>query len=76
MTKKYEDRMTSAVKHLESEYSSVRAGRANPGVLDKVTVDIDDFYYEIINEKTLVVNIDVLINNLEEKVIKEIEVET
>ena len=39
MTKKYEDRMTSAVKHLESEYSSVRAGRANPGVLDKVTVD-------------------------------------
>ena len=39
MTKKYEDRMTSAVKHLESEYASVRAGRANPGVLDKVTVD-------------------------------------
>lgn len=36
-------------------------------LLDKVTVDIDDFYYEIINEKTLVVNIDVLINNLEEK---------
>ncbi len=39
MTKKYEDRMSSAVKHLESEYSSIRAGRANPGVLDKVTVD-------------------------------------
>ncbi len=38
MTKAYEDRMTSAVKHLESEYSSIRAGRANPGVLDKVTV--------------------------------------
>lgn len=36
-------------------------------LLDKVTVDIDDFYYEIINDKTLVVNIDVLINNLEEK---------
>ena len=39
MTKKYEERMAGAVKHLESEYASVRAGRANPGVLDKVTVD-------------------------------------
>lgn len=39
MTKAYEDRMIQAVKHLESEYSSIRAGRANPGVLDKVTVD-------------------------------------
>ena len=39
MTKKFEDKMVSAVKHLESEYSSVRAGRANPGVLDKVIVD-------------------------------------
>ncbi len=39
MTKKFEDKMTSAVKHLETEYASVRAGRANPGVLDKVTVD-------------------------------------
>lgn len=36
-------------------------------LLDKVEVDIDDFYYEIINDKTLVVNIDVLIDNLEEK---------
>ena len=39
MTKAFEDRMVGAVKHLESEYSSVRAGRANPGVLDRVTVD-------------------------------------
>ena len=30
-------------------------------------VEIDDFYYEIINDKTLVVNIDVALNNLEEK---------
>ena len=36
-------------------------------LLDKVEVDIDDFYYEIINDKTLVVNIDVALNNLEEK---------
>ncbi len=39
MTKNYEDRMNQAVKHLESEYASIRAGRANPSVLDKVTVD-------------------------------------
>ena len=39
MTKAYEERMVKAVAYLESEYASVRAGRANPGVLDKVTVD-------------------------------------
>ena len=39
MTKVYEERMVKAVSHLEHEYSSIRAGRANPGVLDKVTVD-------------------------------------
>lgn len=32
-------RMTSATEHLTEEYSSIRAGRANPGILDKVTVD-------------------------------------
>ena len=42
-------------------------------LLDKVVVDIDDFYYEIVNEKTLVVNIDVLINNLEEKPLRKEE---
>ena len=31
--------MKSAVEHLERELKTVRAGRANPGVLDKVTVD-------------------------------------
>lgn len=39
MTKSYEDRMIQAVKHLENEYVNVRAGRANPGILDKVTVE-------------------------------------
>ena len=38
-TKPFEERMNSAVHHLEKELSSIRAGRANPGVLDKVTVD-------------------------------------
>lgn len=34
-----EKSMKKAVEHLESEYASVRAGRANPGVLDKITVE-------------------------------------
>ncbi len=35
----YEDKMGKTVKALENEYVSIRAGRANPHVLDKVTVD-------------------------------------
>ena len=43
-------------------------------VVDNVVVDIDDFYYEIVDNKILSVNIDVLIDKLEEKplVIKEV----
>ncbi len=38
--KMYEDKMGGkTVKALENEYVSIRAGRANPHVLDKVTVD-------------------------------------
>ena len=37
-------------------------------VLNNVLVDIDDFYYEIINSNILEVNIDVLIDKLEEKI--------
>lgn len=33
------EKMQRRIDHLESEYSAIRAGRANPGVLDKVTVD-------------------------------------
>ncbi len=38
-TKKYEEKMTSAIGHLNKELASIRAGRANPNVLDKVSVD-------------------------------------
>ena len=38
-TKVFEDKMKSAVEHLERELAAVRAGRANPAVLDKVTVE-------------------------------------
>ncbi len=34
---------------------------------DKATVDIDDFYYEIVNDNVLRIAIDVLIDKLEEK---------
>ncbi|MBQ9673867.1 MAG: ribosome recycling factor [Ruminococcus sp.] len=37
--KSTKEKMQRRVEHLESEYSSIRAGRANPGVLDKVTVN-------------------------------------
>lgn len=37
--KKTEEAMQRRVAHLENEYARVRAGRANPGVLDKVLVD-------------------------------------
>ena len=38
-TRVFEDKMKNSVEHLERELASVRAGRANPAVLDKVTVD-------------------------------------
>ncbi len=37
--KKTEDSMQKRIAYLENEYGRVRAGRANPGVLDKVLVD-------------------------------------
>ena len=35
----FEEELTKAVKHYETELSSVRAGRANPHILDKILVD-------------------------------------
>lgn len=37
--KKAESKMTKSVDRLKSEFASIRAGRANPAVLDKVMVD-------------------------------------
>ena len=58
--KVYEGKMTKSVESLEREYASIRAGRANPHVLDKITVD----YYEARM---------ILIQPWESKLIKEIE---
>lgn len=37
--KETEERMQRRINHLNDEFRSIRAGRANPGVLDKVLVD-------------------------------------
>lgn len=37
--KENDERMQRRINHLNDEYKSIRAGRANPGVLDKVMVD-------------------------------------
>lgn len=38
-TKEFEAKMQKSVQSFESELASIRAGRANPAVLDKITVD-------------------------------------
>ncbi len=35
----YEDKMKKAIEFLEGDYNTIRAGRANPHVLDKIRVD-------------------------------------
>ena len=73
--KVYEGKMTKSVESLEREYASIRAGRANPHVLDKITVD----YYGTPTPIQQVGNISVpearmiLIQPWESKLIKEIE---
>ena len=37
--KVFDEKMTKAYNHLLSEYQTIRAGRANPHVLDKIKVD-------------------------------------
>ena len=38
-TKVYEEKMNGVIHHLTKELAAIRAGRANPAVLDKITVD-------------------------------------
>ena len=37
--KKFEDKMQKVIVKLKEDYNSIRAGRANPALLDKITVD-------------------------------------
>ena len=39
MIEKYTEKMQKSVENLEKEYNSIRAGRANPHVLDRIKVD-------------------------------------
>ncbi len=39
LLKKSEERMQRRIDHLNDEYKSIRAGRANPAILDKIKVD-------------------------------------
>lgn len=37
--KEFEDKMKKSIEALEEEFSAIRAGRANPHILDKIKVD-------------------------------------
>lgn len=39
MIEKYTEKMQKSIDNLEREYNSIRAGRANPHVLDRIRVD-------------------------------------
>ena len=39
MLKVYEEKMEKSLNNLEEEYAAIRAGRANPHILDKLRVD-------------------------------------
>ena len=39
LLKTYEDKMNKTLEVLQSDYGTIRAGRANPHVLDKIKVD-------------------------------------
>lgn len=55
MLTKYEEKMTKSVNALKDEYSTIRAGRANPHVLDKIKVD----YYGVETPLQQVANVSV-----------------
>ena len=72
---KYEEKMKKSLASLEEEYASIRAGRANPHLLDKLKVD----YYGQPSGLQSVANISVpearviLIQPWESSLIKQIE---
>lgn len=51
----YEDNLKKALEHLVSEYQVIRAGRANPHILDKVFVE----YYGVLTPINQMANISV-----------------
>ncbi len=73
--KQFEDKMNKTVENLANDYTTIRAGRANPHVLDKITVD----YYGTPSNLQSVANISVaeartlVIQPWEPSLVKEIE---
>lgn len=73
--KEYKEKMGKSIDSLASEYTSIRAGRANPHILDKITVD----YYGQPTNLQSVANISVseartlVIQPWEASLIKEVE---
>ncbi len=73
--KKYDEKMTKTLASLAQDYSSIRAGRANPHILDRIQVN----YYGAMTPLQQVANISVpdarslLISPWEPKMAKEIE---
>ena len=53
--KVYEDKMEKSLSNLNEEYTAIRAGRANPRILDKIQVD----YYGTMSPLQSVANISV-----------------
>ncbi len=51
----YEEKMEKTLSNLEGEYTSIRAGRANPRILDKIQID----YYGTMSPLQSVANISV-----------------
>ncbi len=51
----YEEKMKKSCKSLEEEYSTIRAGRANPNILNRLTVD----YYGVPSAIQQVANVSV-----------------
>lgn len=75
MLKQFEDKMSKSLESLESEYSNIRAGRANPNILNKLKVE----YYGVPTPMQQVGNISVpeartiVITPWEASLLKEIE---
>ena len=55
MLKPFEEKMGKSVDNLREEFASIRAGRANPHILDKITVD----YYGVPSTLQQVANVSV-----------------
>ncbi|MBQ8085946.1 MAG: ribosome recycling factor [Lachnospiraceae bacterium] len=75
MLKEFEEKMQKSIDNLENEFSNIRAGRANPNILNKIKVE----YYGVPTPLQQVGNVSVpeartiLITPWEPSLLKEIE---